>query len=162
MLFFVTWEVFLLLAGILGVRLLLPVHEFSEGWCQVPVVQCTAACSSALQLYIHQLWGIVYPMQVGPSDPQWSLCADILSALLLERLRWWACCPPPRPLVAGQGNGTMVWGPTLWARLGAELQTELAERKMHTWSGSFCLFAARWYRSYFEARCVIFCLVAGW
>jgi len=38
MLIFVTWEVFLLLAGMLRVHLLLPVHELGEGWCQVPVV----------------------------------------------------------------------------------------------------------------------------
>uniref|UniRef100_A0A8D0ELI0 Uncharacterized protein n=1 Tax=Strix occidentalis caurina TaxID=311401 RepID=A0A8D0ELI0_STROC len=51
MLFFETWEVFLLFAGILGVRLLLPVHELSKGWCQEPMVWCPAAWST-IPLYI--------------------------------------------------------------------------------------------------------------
>lgn len=49
MFFSVTWEAFLLLAGLLGVCLLLPVDEFSEVWCQELVVQCTAAVCQAVQ-----------------------------------------------------------------------------------------------------------------
>lgn len=49
MVFFVTWEAFLPLAGLLGVCLLLPVDEFSKVWCQELVVQCTAAVCQAVQ-----------------------------------------------------------------------------------------------------------------
>lgn len=44
-------------------------------------------------------------MQVGPSEPQRSFCADLLHALLLERPRWWARVPDP-PLLA---EGTAAW-----------------------------------------------------
>lgn len=47
--FFGDMEAFLLLAGLLGVSLLLPVDEFSEVWCQELVVQCTAAVCQAVQ-----------------------------------------------------------------------------------------------------------------
>lgn len=75
MCFFVTWEAFLLPAGLLGVCLFLPVDEFSQVWCQEVVVQCTAAVCQAVQQcrWVHQ----------GLSG----VCAALSASLL--RLRCW-------------------------------------------------------------------------
>lgn len=158
MLVFVTWEVFL--AGLLGVCLLLPVHEFSEVWCQELVVQCTAAVCQAVQQcrwVCQSLSGTSVLLSVHH-------CLDGDAAMVGTS---------PWPLTAGQGAGGVVWCPALWARRGAELQTELAEENAYLvrkflpfrnkvililfWSAACCFLSPCW----LVALVLNICIVPG-
>lgn len=121
MMAFVTWEAFLLLAGMLRVHLLLPIREFSEGWCQLPAAQCSAALHPPVRQF---RW--------VPRSPGGSPCADLLGALLLERRRRWSRRPVPSLLARGW---VTAWSEVLLCELG---RVQSCELKTQTWSGSFC------------------------
>lgn len=89
--FFVTWEAFLLLAGLLEVSLLLPVDEISKVCCQELVVQCTAAVCQAVQQCkcVHQ-----------------SL-SGVCAALSASLLGWRCWCGDPDLSVLARG--LLVW-----------------------------------------------------
>lgn len=147
--FSVTWEAFLLLAGLLGFvfcsqQINLAKSAVRNLWC------------SALQLCAKQFSSANGSIRASVE----SLCCSQCVAAGMEILGWWAQHPDLSVLAGGGAMSCFViqegCRAANWA--SREENASLVRKLL-----PFCsIGAARWYWSYFAVQHVVFCLLDGW